>query len=85
MRDSPLGCARWLSYTDLIQAGLCLFALPEVPWTSVRCAAPCMVLHGRGLPAFWGAPSWAWMGLLLSLQLAYSLVKPVACPGAGAT
>lgn len=78
-----MGDARLLSFTDLIQAGLCLFALPEVPWTSVRCAAPCMVLHGRGLPALRGAPSLAWMGLLLSLQLAYSQVKPVECPGAG--
>lgn len=80
-----MGCARLLSYAHWIQAGLGLFALPEIPWTSVRCAVPCMVLHGRGLPALRRTPSLTRMGLLLSLQLAFSQVKPLECPGAGAT
>lgn len=84
-RESLLGCARLLSYAHWIQAGLGLFALPEIPWTSVRCAAPRMVLHGRGLPALRRTPSLTRMGLLLSLQLAFSQVKPLECPGAGAT
>lgn len=83
MRESSLGCARLLSYAHLIQAGLCLFALPEVPWTSVRCATPCMMLHGRGLPVLRRAPSLTWMGPLLSLQLAFFQVKPLECQGAG--